>query len=429
MAQRYVAFFICSLLVWPHIFLDYVYNIEYVHLYTSSIEIPFANYAFFFLMVSIGVICLVCLLKRKLSVVGFPRSIQYAAGFFMVGLVISNLTWESLRLFLIIMTVSLSAWACGLLVFLERRISRPMVLVFLIGPCLFPILLSFFAEICASVGLEISFKNPKHLHYEFPRWRMLHKSANGFGFDAAIVALFGFCLVSFHQSLSLRWWIGTLLACVGLVALFFSGTRLAMLMLVAGVPLLNWQQISRSFHFWGTARQSVLFWIALLLLGVCSVLAVSSDIIIDYLRLEGDLGTITSTRSAGFLEMWFVLVERQFLQGIGFGAVNSDFTVHPNNLFFIGIMIELGLFGGVASAIFVLYISVHAIRIVRQLLQSCASEWEAVLVCFASIYVIGGLFWSVGEFELLRVSCMNQIYFFSLGIITGMSLHFREKDN
>lgn len=98
----------------------------------------------------------------------------------------------------------------------------------------------------------------------------------------------------------------------------------------------------------------------------------SLDTVISFLRMEGDLETVSSIRWIGIVGMWELFVASPF-QGLGFGSADNRFPVNPSNVFYFGLL-----------AGFVPYL--------------------------------------IFEFDVLRVSVNYQLFFFCWGVIVFCSI-------
>jgi hypothetical protein len=80
---------------------------------------------------------------------------------------------------------------------------------------------------------------------------------------------------------------------------------------------------------------------------IVSVLILISDsleLVTSFLRLDGSLAWMSSGRWNGIVGMWELFVTSPF-QGLGFGSADTRFPLIPSNIFYFGVLAEIGLFG------------------------------------------------------------------------------------
>lgn len=141
-------------------------------------------------------------------------------------------------------------------------------------------------------------------------------------------------------------------------------------------------------------------------------LAFGSETVLVFLRIKGDLAQISSQRWGGALEL-LAHFSKSPIVGEGFGAVDDGFHIWPVNIFYISILVEIGLIGSIGLFIFLYYpaIKITFMRIFSDQVDldekiNTTVGWSLSVVSAFLVY-----FWF--EFDVFRVSANNQLFFFS----------------
>ena len=151
-----------------------------------------------------------------------------------------------------------------------------------------------------------------------------------------------------------------------------------------------------------------------------SVLLLISDsleTVISFQRLGGNLGEISSGRWIGIFGMWELFVASPF-QGLGFGAADNQFPVNPSNIFYFGLLAEIGLFGFLGALII---LACPAQYVVSYLFKPILSQDAPFLFMFLASVLAGSVPYLMFEFDVLCVSVNNQLFFFCWGEIVFYS--------
>ena len=75
--------------------------------------------------------------------------------------------------------------------------TQSLALLLLMVPFFVPVFGSVLLDFLGPVDIGVLISNIRHMSYSPPRWYFMNMSANGFGFDAALVSVF-FILSNFH---------------------------------------------------------------------------------------------------------------------------------------------------------------------------------------------------------------------------------------
>jgi hypothetical protein len=286
--------------------------------------------------------------------------------------------------------------------------TQNLALLLLVLPFSVPVFGSVFLELLGPLNIGVLISNIKHMDYLPPRWRFMNMSANGFGFDAALVSVF-FTLNIFHTKKTiLKLILGALLA-LSLCALLMSGTRAAFVFYLAAFlafAILRYGVRALLFLFFG-----IIFVSALILISD------RLETVTSFLRLEGNLDKISSRRWIGIVGMWELFVASPF-QGLGFGSADNQFPVNPSNIFYFGLPAEIGLFGFLGALIILAY---PAKYVVLYLFKPVFPHDAPFLFMFSVSVLAGFVPYLMFEFDVLRVSVNHQLFFFCWGVIVFYS--------
>ncbi len=257
----------------------------------------------------------------------------------------------------------------------------------------------------------LDYKNPNT-----SRWRFLHSSANGFGFDAFVCCISSTCGIFLSTKIKSKLLFFASLT-VALYALIMSETRSAMLAYLVFVTI-----------YCGLAyRLKNVFALSCFvgLPGAILLLFLGGDEIRSFLRVYGDLNQISSGRYDAYKQMLQIIVTFPF-EHVGFGNISEGVDFAPTNLFFPGIIIELGVLGGAAVILFCCFPIIRCIKIFHALKKKTSHQpLDLMIVAFASAL----LCWQLFEFDLFRVSATNQIFFICWGYVLAKCLTLKGNKN
>ena len=122
----------------------------------------------------------------------------------------------------------------------------------------------------------------------------------------------------------------------GLLCVYFSGTRAAMLFVLGASALMIITNIPARL-----IKLAVPFVVGFL---IVAALLVGIDSILSYLRISEDIQLTTSNRLQGLIGLVDLVVGSPFA-GVGFGAADGSMMVRPSNMFYPGMAAEIGLIG------------------------------------------------------------------------------------
>ena len=372
----------------PHIGLDYVYKTFDGQL----LQISHGKYIFFFLTMSVGVYFLVIgnqnnikiLLNSKILRTGF---ILLLAG---IGLAFSGISgW---RLITIILIISISAiFAANYFQSYEK--NHFLVLGIVVAPYSVPVLGSIMIEFLGIIDINTLLLNAKHLEFNPPRWHFLNNSANGFGFDAA---LFGFSMIIFANKTKklISKLFFAFLACIAVYALLNSGTRAAFVFFITALA-------AYSVFYYGM-NGIKLFSLIIFLIGLTVYFTDVWDFTKDFLRITSDFDKTTSYRFQGMVKMWDVFVESP-IQAFGFGSADNNPPFQPSNIFYIGMLAEIGIFGMLGSVIIIFHpLGLIIKNIIKQNRLSILRE-SPLGILFSASVLMGFVPYLMLDFEVWRV--------------------------
>lgn len=399
-------------LLWsPHVFIGFFYLYD-----GSQVFIPYSKYLFFFCTLLSAILLLGRITRQHVAALPLPRAISILALMMITGVILSFDSIKDVQLLVVWALVTFSS-TIGVMWAYRSKISRRFFMFCIaVAPFIVPVVLGLLLELLSLLEVPSSFTYPKHIPWDghidkgYPqRWQTMRSSPNGFGFDAAICMLGGLSLI-YSQRRSYQLF-GLLLLLAGGVAIFFSGTRAAMLMVVVGYSVL-----AVAYHSYKILFQAIL----VLGLGALAVLwVVGIDPIIGYLRLSGSVVELSSGRFHGFLEMSKMVYESPF-SGLGFGAADREHPVIPSNLFYVSLATEIGLVGAAGA------IGMLALPLVR-LFKRCPIYFRQVEVTFdlldrfCLMLLTGTLCWLLFEFDVFRISPTNQVVAFAWMWVLFMS--------
>ena len=387
----------------PSIALSYVLWVPGLDKFT----LPYGQYIFF-CMTIIGAIYFALKTGIERARTAFQNKILYFfILLFVAGFALSMDSLWNLRLLLIVTSISFSAIVMAIFVHQSQQISHKWVAGILLLPFAFPVFMAFFLEFFGPINLGFELTNIKHQQYNPKRWHFLSQSANGFGFNASLTLLAAY-IASFITPDFRNKLLCMILGCVFAVSLFYSGTRAAFIFAFSAII---------AFHlFYHSARL-----ILIIIFGFVAIFTLCGGIfgmseVKEFLRIKGDLNAISSLRWQGIVGLWEMFLSSP-LVGKGFGAADNGLPVYPTNIFYVALPVEIGIFGfvGVLGVLFL-----PAWLCVRQIIQKKQLAFlrnKSFLVVFSTCCLAGFVPYLFFEFNILRVSEVNQLFFFFWGYL------------
>ena len=405
-SQRIIETLCLGLLFWmPHLGLDYVFEVPN----GQKFQLPYGQYfmfsssllASFYLFRSTRFDSFLNLFSNKTLLAGMAL--------IMLGIGLASTSIWGWRLLAIVGMLAVFVIIAANFVINADARTQTFALLLLVVPFSVPVFGSVLLELLGPQDIGVLISNIKHMEYSPPRWHFMNMSANGFGFDAALVSVF-FTLSIFHTKNTIwKLILGALLA-LSLYALLMSGTRAAFVFYLAAFlafAILRYGVRALLFLFFG-----IVFLSALILI------IDNLDTVISFLRLGGDLETVSSTRWIGIVGMWELFVASPF-QGLGFGSADNQFPVSPSNIFYFGLLAEIGLFGFLGALIILAY---PAKYVVSYIFKPVLSHDAPFLFMFSVSVLAGFVPYLMFEFDVLRVSVNHQLFFFCWGVIMFYSI-------
>ena len=395
--DKFVWMALVAPLVFPVICLDYMFTEPNLGQFT----VPFGQYIFFGTTLLSACILFFKSAHSGLRRISLDKKLWFFLTLFLAGFAISSPSVWGVRLLSIIALASLSVVIIGCFIHEDQKKWIPFVTIFLLAPFAIPVYLSFFLEFFGPFEFGIVVQNMKHMHYSSPRWYFLFSSANGFGFSAAFVTVALYLAFFMSSKVSLKIIYG-LLGLVGFYVLISSGTRAAYIF-AAGTLFV--------FHLLHSGVRSFIWMLAaLILISLVFAFTVGLENITKILRLDGsNIHIISSGRWQGITGMWEILLKSP-ISGMGFGAADNDFPIYPSNIFYIALPVEIGIFGFIGA------LGGLGLPIFYVLKQIVAQRRIAVLKAKSYLCVLAGFVpYLMFEFNILRVSGVNQLFFLCWG--------------
>ena len=411
--QSVVALVCLIFMFWaPHIGLDYVY--EFKH--GRQIQLPHGQYFFFFLIVLAGIYFICSQRTYNLLTIFNSRTLCAGSALLLLGVSLSTFNIWGWRLLAIIGTISVLSVMASNFVLQSRPITQTLALLLLIVPFSVPVFGSVFLEFFGPIDVGFLLANTKHMHYSPPRWHFLNTSANGFGFDAALVSVFLTIGIFYAKRIIIRL-VAILLLCTSVYALIMSGTRSAFVFYIAA---------SLTFLILRYGPKVMLFLIAGVVCGTVFVYLIDGvEILKGFLRLEGNLNQISSKRWVGIVGMWELFVASPFA-GLGFGSADKNFPVKPSNIFYLAMLAEIGLFGFLGALMVLAYPAKHVILC---LFKPDVLNDAPFLIMLSTPVLAGFVPYLMFEFDVLRVSVNNQLFFFCWGVLVFYFINADKNSN
>ena len=406
-SQRIIETLCLGLLFWmPHLGLDYVFEASN----GQKFQLPYGQYfmfsssllASFYLFRSTRFDSFLNLFSNKTLLAGMAL--------IMLGIGLASTSIWGWRLLAILGMLAVFVIIAANFVINAGARTQTLALLLLVAPFSVPVFGSVLLELLGPQDIGVLISNIKHMEYSPPRWHFMNMSANGFGFDAALVSVF-FTLSIFHTKNTIWKLIFGALLVLSLYALLMSGTRAAIVFYLAAFlafAILRYGLRTLLFLLFG-----IVFVSALILIGD------SLDTVTSFLRLEGDLEKVSSLRWIGIVGMWELFVASPF-QGLGFGSADNQFPVNPSNIFYFGLLAEIGLFGFLGALII---LGFPAKYVVSYLFKPIFPHDAPFLFMFSVSVLAGFVPYLMFEFDVLRVSVNHQLFFFCWGVIVFYSIN------
>lgn len=396
--QRFIEIICLIMLFWvPHIGLDYVFDAES----GRKLQLPNGQYVFFFSSLLASVYLLRSTRFDDLRVIFSYKTLWAGMALLLLGVTLSSTGVWGWRLAAIVGLCSVMSIIAANFVMSSSTKTQALAAFLVMVPFFIPVLGSVFLEFFGPIDVGVELVNLTHAG---SRWRFLNMSANGFGFDAAFVSLFLAIGVSFAKHVTIRLILIVLLF-FSLYALVLSGTRAAYIFFLVALTI---------FAVIKYGRRAMLVVVGAILFTILFVfISDSVETVKAFLRLEGTLERISSNRWVGIVGMWD-LFNASPLMGLGFGAADDQFPIYPSNIFYMGLLAEVGIFGFLG----VLFILAYPIKYFVVLPFKLIIPRDAPLLVMCSAAVLAGFVpYLMFEFDVLRVSVNNQLFFFCWGVL------------
>ena len=136
----------------------------------------------------------------------------------------------------------------------------------------------------------------------------------------------------------------------------------------------------------------------------------------EFLRIKGSFNDISSLRWQGIVGLWELFELSPFVEK-GFGAADNGLPIHPTNIFYLALPVEVGFFGfvGVLGLLFL-----PAWLFVGQMLETKQLAFlrnKSFILVFSTCSLAGFVHYLFFEFNIPHVSAVNQLFFFFWGYL------------
>lgn len=398
-----------SFLFVPHVTLDFVFHMKL----GDRLRFDNGQYYFYFCSFFIALLLYIKMRCDGIKNISPPLSTFGPLVLMTSGVVLSFSSMHELRLFSIVMSSVLFCWvvAVWVLNYWDRGacvLAILIVIPFSLGP-IFSVVIEFIDLFIDDFYIQV----PKHNWHNPPRWHFLDANANGFGFDAALSTLV-FGAVALNKWPSKFSIIPLILAAICAFALYKSGTRAAFIFLFVSSVSMCLMNAGLKKTFAMVLLSFTVLLLFIYLLGIESI-----DHII---RFRGGIEAFSSGRIDGIQEMWALFLSSPLI-GQGFGFSDSGRSNAPTNIFFLGLLSEIGIVGFVGAIWFASYPICLFLGSIRKNAINFSEEHTAFLVGLSVSVLIGFFVYLFFEFGVLRVSVYNQLFF----LCWSITLLFIEK--
>ena len=186
-SQRIIETLCLGLLFWmPHIGLDYVFEASN----GQKFQLPYGQYfmfsssllASFHLFRSTRLDSFLNLFSNKTLLAGMAL--------IMLGIGLASTSIWGWRLLAIVGMLAVFVIIAANFVINAGARTQTLALLLLVAPFSVPVFGSVLLELLGPQDIGVLISNIKHMNYSPPRWHFMNMSANGFGFDAALVSVF-----------------------------------------------------------------------------------------------------------------------------------------------------------------------------------------------------------------------------------------------
>jgi O-antigen ligase len=128
------------------------------------------------------------------------------------------------------------------------------------------------------------------------------------------------------------------------------------------------------------------------------------------IRFRGGVESFSSGRLDGMRELWDVFLASPFI-GQGFGFVDSGSTSAPSNLFYFGLLSEIGIVGFLGAMGFLSYPLLLYFGLLGKNAEKGSEKQYFFLIVFSVSVLLGLFVYLLFEFSVLRVSVYHQLFF------------------
>ena len=401
-----------TLIAWsPHIGLDYVYTESN----GASHSLMGGQFYFFIATILAGMILFLKGDRLRLILLLRDKVLTISLALIFLGSMLSNATLWNWRLLIILLVISSCCVFVANIIYDFDNKSQKLAIILFTTPFAFPVLASLILHFFGPLDLGVIFENSTHKNYSPERWHFLNSSANGFGLDAAIT-----CVTTYYflrkQALPIYILIMSLLFIASVWVLVQSGTRAAYVFLIATVAM---------YEFLISNNRLLKIKIVSVLISIIGfVFVYGLDNLLMRLRIKGNLTTISSGRYTGMVDLWELFLQSPFI-GSGFGAADYGLAVNPSNLFYFGILAEIGIFGAVGVVLLMFYPLFLQFSRRIQGLQSLDINNNQFYLWGTCIHA-GFVPYLIFEFNVFRVSSANQLFFICLIASIAFALEKRK---
>ena len=399
----FLSFLMFLSLTVPSVALSYILYVPGL----GKLTLPFGQYIFFFVVVISSLFFVLQVGLKTVSTCLRQKALYFSIFLFIAGVLISANSIWNIRLLFIVSCISISSIILAILVHHSQKLNQKLVVSMLLLPFAIPTILAFLLEFFGPFNFGFELANIKHVEYDVHRWHFLSQSANGFGLNAALTFVAAY--IAFFISLDFRnKLLCTILGSVVAVSLFYSGTRAAFVFSFSAITV---------FHLFFHGSRYLLFFLmsscatAVLFIGFLGVSEIA-----DFLRLSDNLNKLSSARWQGIVGLWEIFKSSPVV-GRGFGAADNGLPVYPTNILYLALPVEVGIFGFLGALGFLFLPAWLCVRQIIEKKQLAFLRNKSFLLVYSTCCLAGFVPYLFFEFNILRVSAVNQLFFFFWGYL------------
>ena len=203
-------------------------------------------------------------------------------------------------------------------------------------------------------------------------------------------------------------------------ALIQSGTRASIVMLLSSIAILHviYSKVKITFFIKILSLATTSFFVILLF--------TNDGEMISRWRLSSNLDELSAYRISGWIQLWEKNIDSNFL-GKGFGLADKIQSSIPTNMFYLGILTEIGFLGLFGLLLIIFFPIIIYIRSNVSEGKSLPFDDDSITTQFSLCSMFGFLIYLIFEFTVFRVSSDNNFFFCCWGMLTATAIQSIEK--